>query len=95
MVDVQRLLEKYYADIRHIETERHWFLAAYAVVVAGTLAFLAQSHNQFSFLFGFGVLIALTIIGLLQSFRSAWTLEVVQTETREIVQLWMKNTNMN
>ena len=33
MIDVEQLLEKYYADLRHIETERHWFLGSYAVVV--------------------------------------------------------------
>jgi hypothetical protein len=88
-MDVQRLLEKYYADIRHIETERHWFLGAYAVVVAGVLAFLAQNSIPLNFIFGFGALWILAVFGFLHGFRSAWILGILQNEAKDIVINWL------
>ncbi len=86
--DVQRLLEKYYADIRHIETERHWFLAAYSIVVAGVLAFLGQDDQLRNFVFGFASLTGLTIVGFLHAFRASFVLNLVQKEVKAIVGSW-------
>ena len=85
MVDVERLLEKYFADIRHVETERHWFLGAYAVVIAGSLAFLAQDGQLRNFVFVFASLTGLSIVGFFQAWRSACVLGLLQKETEEIV----------
>ena len=84
-MDVERLLEKYNADIRHIETERHWFLGAYAVVAAGVLAFLAQNSIALNFIFGFGALWLLSLLGLIFSLRAGWVLGVLQSEIQDIV----------
>jgi hypothetical protein len=95
MMDIQRLLEKYYPDIRHIETERHWFLGAYAVVVAGVLAFLAQNSITLNFIFGFGALWILAVFGFLHGLRSAWILELLQNEAKDIVICWRDNPEGN
>ena len=90
-MDVQRLLEKYFSDMRHVETERHWFLGAYSVVIAGTLAFLAQDDSQFNHIFAYAGLVVLSFIGFLHALRSVWILELIQIEVGEIVEAWSRD----
>ena len=71
--DIVRLLEKSWNDLRHVETERHWILTAYAVIVAGVLSLIVEPGNSdttngFSYL----LLAILGVIGGLHSFRAAY-----------------------
>jgi len=90
--DVERLLEKRFQDIRHIETERHWLLGSYAVIVAGVLAFLSQVsvgiNNLPNAEFAFGILISLSFLGFLHAWRAAIILYWIQQDTKEIVDYW-------
>jgi len=87
--NVHLLLEEKWRSIRHIETERHWILAAYSVVVAGVLSFLGQNQDGSVIpIFAFTILLVLAIFGFLHACRAAWQLGQIQFETREIVGLW-------
>ena len=88
--NVHLLLEEKWRSIRHIETERHWILAAYSVVVAGVLSFLGQNQGDGSGIpiFAFTILLVMAIFGFLHACRAAWQLGQIQFETREIVGLW-------
>ena len=93
--DVERLLEKRFQDMRHIETERHWVLGTYAVIIAGILAFLPQipsNSNDFPAAeFAFGVLVILSITGLLHAWRAAIILHLIQVDVDEIVNKWQND----
>ena len=91
MIDVQRLLEKRFEDIKHIETERHWFLGAYAVVVAGILTFLAQNEQAGIFSFAFAALTILSFLGLLHTLRAAWIGHLINNDIRQLVKHWEKD----
>ena len=91
MVDVERLLEKYYDAIKHIETERYWCLGAYVVVVAGVLTFLAQNGDDRNFVYAYGVLVILSAIGFSHSWRAAGQVELNQVGIRKIVDLWTQD----
>jgi len=91
-VNVERLLEKVWGDIKHLETERHWFLGAFAVLVAGSLAFLSQiKENNVSGISPahvYGFLALLSLIGLLHALRIAGMLGTLQNRINEIAQMW-------
>lgn len=87
-IDVERLLEKLYGDIKHIEAERHWFLAAFAVAVAGSVAFLGQTFEKGTSLTVLSVLWVVSFLGLLHSFRAGSRLDLVQTHTRRVIDRW-------
>ena len=89
---LMRLLEHKWAHIRHIETERHWIVAAYAVIIAGVLNQPVASTNitndqAISYL----LLAILGLIGALHSYRAAWVLSEVQSDINQIVQQWQVN----
>lgn len=83
-MNVERLLEKYYSDIRHVETERHWFLGAFAVAVAGVLAFLAQDIVPGHRAVGFGALVVISLLGLFYAIRAAQILSILQIEAEKV-----------
>ena len=93
-MNVERLLEKYYLDIRHVETERHWFLGAYAIAAAGVLAFLAQDVIASHRAFGFGVLGVLSVLGCIHAIRAARILGVLQKEAGDVVDKWQKDPDL-
>ena len=91
MNEFMRLLEKKWSDLRHVETERHWILTAYAVIVAGTLSLIVKTGNSdtsnaISYLF----LAILGMIAGLHSFRAAWQAREVQNSINKIVKEWEK-----
>ena len=77
--EIIRLLEKKWSDLRHVETERHWILTAYAVIVVGTLSLIVKPgiSDTISAIF-FLFLAILGLIGGLHSFRAAWQWERFQ-----------------
>ena len=81
-----RLLEKLWGDIRHIETERHWFLGAYAVLVVGVLVADDLAVSKTFRGFPSGVLAVAGFLGLIHSVRAAWVLLLVQDKINEAVQ---------
>lgn len=83
-----RLIEKRYEDIRHIETEQHWFLASYAVVIAGVLAFLTPNEKQSIYVTAFGILFVVSLVGLLHALRATKILHDVQRDAKNIVSRW-------
>jgi len=93
-VDFERLLEKKWGDLKHLETERHWFLGAFAVFVAGNLAFLSQINENnvsgISQVHVYSVLSFLALIGLLHALRISWMLLKLQNDITEIVQKWQE-----
>jgi len=70
------LLEQGWENVRHIKNERIWFTNIYAIVSAAVLSFL-HSASGLSILSVFlpGLLLALSTIGLLLSFRLKAELE--------------------
>ena len=92
--EIIRLLEKKWSDLRHVETERHWILTAYAVIVAGVLSLIvdpdnSDTRNAISYL----LLAILGLIGGLHSFRAAWLLREVQESINVIVSRWKEGLN--
>lgn len=94
MNEFERLLEKKWADLRHLETERHWFLGFYSVLAGGGLALLGQinqgSNSVISPQLIFFVLFVLSVIGLLHTVAVQWGLGRIQTEINHIVEIWRK-----
>lgn len=86
-LDFQRLLEKKWGDLKHLETERHWFLGAFAVVVACSLAFLSQGGN-IDFLWVYVVLSVLSAVGFAHALRISLLLLKLQNDTQAIAQKW-------
>ena len=96
-MDFERLLEKKWGDLKHLETERHWFLGAFAVVVAGSLSFLASvnkgTDSGISALLIYIVLSILSIIGLLHALRISWMLGKLQNDINNVVSKWQEGTD--
>jgi hypothetical protein len=90
-LDFPRLLEKYFDDIKHIETESHWFFAAYAVVLAGVLTFLSREDGQSDFVFAWAVVLLLSFMGWLHSLPATKILYKLQNETVGLVRLWQES----
>jgi len=90
-MDYQGLLEQKWGGIKHLETERHWFLGALAVVVAGTLAFLSQKGGDpvINFSSVYGALSILSFLGFLHALRVSFLLLKLQNDTQAIAQKWM------
>lgn len=88
----ERLLEKKWGDIKHLETERHWFLGAFAVFVAGSLAFLSQlaakNVSGISPSYVYVVLIFLSAIALVHALIIYRMLGRLQVDINEIVEEW-------
>jgi len=78
------VVTKRWDDLKHIETERHWILGSYAVVVAGILAYLAQTNEDAILAFGYGMLVVLSFLGWLHTLRAAWMLLKVQDVINEL-----------
>jgi len=94
MNDFMRLLEKKWTDLRHVETERHWILTAYAVIVAGTLSLIVKTGNSdASNAISYLILAILGMIAGLHSFRAAWQLREVQNSIDKIVKEWKEGLN--
>ena len=74
--------------IRHVETERHWFLGSFAIVVAGTLAFLAQDGQPRIYVFAFAVLSSLSVFGGLLAWRAGWIIVGLFAEIDIIIENW-------
>ena len=70
----ERIINKKCVDLKHIETERHWFLGAFAVAVAGILAFLAQNTGD-ARLVGTALLTVLSFVGWVHAMRAGWMLQ--------------------
>ncbi len=88
------LLEHKWSLLRHIETERHWILTAYAVIVAGVLnQTVASSDASTARAMSYLLLFILGVIGALHSYRAAWVLRDVQSDVNEIVQMWRDNSS--
>ncbi len=90
--DVVRLLEKRFVDIRHVEAERHWFLLAFFVFIAGVLTFLAQHDERHNLLFAYGILWLISILGLLHAWRFAHVLQEIQSDIGEMGNEWSRAT---
>jgi hypothetical protein len=90
-MDVQRLLEKYFADIRHVETERHWLLGVYAVIVAGAIALLVEIQSTNHRAITVAVLLVLSVVGLLHTLRATLVLRLIQDEIKAIVEKWQSD----
>jgi len=87
MDETIRLLEKLWADLRHIETERHWFLGAYAVIAVGVVALAddlagLKAYRGFPFVVATGA----SLLGLIHTVRAAWALLLVQDKINAVVQ---------
>lgn len=96
-MNFERLLEKTWGDLKHLETERHWFLGAYAVLVAGSAAFLAQfdksNASGISPVHVYFVLILVSLLGLLHALRIAWMLHHLQNDIVKIAREWQDRTD--
>ena len=78
--NLRKLFEQHWLHCRHLESERAWFMNAYAVVVGGISAFIIgrglqdletlrqlETTSAFQFLFGF--LVGLTLLGFFLTIR--------------------------
>jgi len=86
----ERLLEKKWGDLKHLETERHWFLGAFGVFVASGLAFLVQAGVEKFAGIIFGALAVLSVLGLSNALRVSWVLLLRQNDIIAIVNVWEK-----
>ena len=92
--EIIRLLEHRWSDLRHVETERHWILTAYAVIVAGVLSLIVDPDNSdTSNAISYLSLAILGMIGGFHSFRAAWMLREVQENINDIVKRWKEGLN--
>lgn len=84
--EFERIINKKWGDLKHIETERHWFLGFFALAVAGILAFLAQ--NADARVIGVWILAGLSFFGLLQAWQAGRALAQIQDDIKNLVGKW-------
>ena len=87
--DFQRLLEKKWSDLKHIETERHWILASYAVISVGVLTSFEPLYvADATHVAGYSILAILGFFGWVHAMRAAWILFLVQNDIDDAARNW-------
>ena len=100
MANLRTLLEQHWDHARHLESERAWFMNAYAVVIGGVLAFIIGmkvediSNLVTSKLFQFFVifLVGLTFFGFIHTIRWTYSFECHRIKINKLATIiWLKS----
>jgi len=96
--NLRLLLQQHWDHCRHLESERSWFMNAYAVVIGGVSAFiigmrvedLAELESSSTFKFLVASLIVFTFFGFFYTVRWTYAFECHQERVNKLVG-WMKS----
>ena len=86
------LLEQHWLHCRHLESERSWFMNAYAVVVGGVAAFISTTELKPSpiLVFLVGFIIVFTFVGFFLTTRWTYSFECHRKKVNELSRiLWL------
>jgi predicted dehydrogenase len=92
--NLRKLLEQHWLHCRHLESERSWFMNAYAVVVGGVVAFIIGGELKPSliFYFLFAFLVIFTFVGFFLTTRWTYAFEYHRIRVNKLAKiLWLES----